>query len=471
MRLFSKSKLFTTTLLFITICNYSYSQEYRIASTLPDGDSKSFVFLQTDRKSFGVGLLNSAGVMEWQIDLPDRCFNMAKLGEDVVVFYVEQKGYLSPIKAIHAVLIGIKNKKILQDKVIYQNPGKFSVEPYVLRDPSDNFTCLLVRTTAYRPGLGGFGGNEGEKRRITKSLATISFGIDLEPQVKDIKSNATESVFMTTCAGDNKDFYIFSFSDDHVVSEKFDLNGNIAGKLTLDLSQRHKTGLNYIVHYDSIEANCIDMPISYTNDQKDRLVQLFRFDFNNKKVKETQQVPLNKEYVNSLKPDDSSSKLHHFGAISNLNPVEIIESDDKIILLKEIQSYSFDGKTTKYIREGSIISVYTKDLKLLREVAIEKWSSNFLEGFDAIAGHLKGDKLYAVTNEQNGLGYKTVLYVININDGSINTKEIEEKKSGINWVTIPADIIWYKENYLVPFAKGKPMIHLNPGTNLVSEKY
>lgn len=471
MRLSSTSKSFIATLFFFAIFNSSYSQDYKIASSLPVGDSKSFIFLQTDRKSFGFGLLNSTGAMEWQIDLPDRCFDMAKLGEDVVVFYAERGGNLSPIKAIHAVLVGVKNKKILLDKIIYKNPDKFLIEPNVLCDPRGNFTCLLVRTTAYRPGLGGFGGNEGEKRMITQALTRVAFENDLESQVKDIKSLATESVFMATCAGDNKDFYIFSYSGDQVLSERFDSNGNVVGKLSVDISRRRKTGFNYIIQYDSIQVNCIDFALSYINDQKDHLVQLFRFDFNNNKTNGSEQVPLNKEYVNSLKPADNSSKLRHFGAIANLNPVEIIESNDKIILLKEIQSASFDGSTTKHIREGSIISVYTKDLKLLREVAIEKWSANFLEGFDAIAGHLKGDKLYAVTNEQNGLGFKTILYVININDGSIKTKEIEEKESGINWLTIPGDILWYEENFLIPFTKGKPMVHLNPETSIVSEKY
>lgn len=471
MRLSSKSKLLIVSFIFFVSCLTSYSQDYKLASSLPVGDSKSFVFLQTGRKSFGIGLLNSTGAMEWQIDLPDRCFDMAKLGEDAVVFYAERGGNLSPIKTIHAVVIGIKNKKILQDKIIYKNPGKFLIEPYVLCDPQGNFTCLLIRTTAYRPGLGGFGGNEGEKRKTTQALTRVAFGNDLEPQVKDIKSLATASVFMATCAGDNKDFYIFSYSGDQVLSERFDSNGNMEGKLSVDISRRQKTGFNYIVQYDSFQANCIDFAISHTNDQKDHLVQLFRFDFRNNKTNESEQVPLNKEYVISLKPADNSSKLRHFGAIANLNPVEIIESNDKIILLKEIQSATFDGKTAKHIREGSIISVYTKDLKLLREVAVEKWSANFLEGFNAIAGHLKGDKLYAVTNEQNGLGFKTVLYVININDGSINTKEIEAKESGINWLAIPDDILWYKENYLILFTKGKPMVHLNTETSIVSEKY
>jgi hypothetical protein len=105
---------------------------------------------------------------------------------------------------------------------------KFSIEPYVLCDLLGNFTCLLVSTTGYRPGLSGFGGNEEEKRKTTQSLTTISFGNDLQPRIKDIKSIASESDLMTACAADNKDFYIFSFSENRVSGEKFDSNGNIA---------------------------------------------------------------------------------------------------------------------------------------------------------------------------------------------------------------------------------------------------
>jgi hypothetical protein len=121
---------------------------------------------------------------------------------------------------------------------------------------------------------------------------------------------------------------------------------------------------------------------------------------------------------------------------------------------------------------GSIISIYNKDLKLLGEIAIDKWAANNLVRFDAIAGHVKDDKLYIITNERDGMGYKAILYVIGINDASlINSKEIEEKKSGINWLTMPGDIMWYNTTYLVPFTKAKASIHLNLETALVSESY
>jgi hypothetical protein len=471
MRLFTKSKLVIAGLLSFACCLPAYSQNYQITSTLRMDESRSFVLIQSDRKEYGFGVISSKGMLEWQIDLPGQTLGFGKSGNDVLVFYAENTGRFSAIKTIHAALIGIQNKKILKDKVIYTNPGKFNIEPNILLGPSGDFCCVLIRTTEYNPGYGGFGGNEGDKTRATKELNIISVGADIKPQVKEIKSIAVEAEFKAACAGNNNDLYIVSFLDDQIIAERFDANGVIKGKLSINAPKRRNTTTNEIIQYDSMQESCIDFAMSYINDRKEDRVQLYTFDFNNKKARATEEINTNKEYVQTLKTEGGNQKLRYFGEIYNLNPVQLIETNDKIIFLKEIQSFKQEGNIVASIRMGSIISIYTKDLKLLREVAIDKWSLNNLMGFPAISCHLKDDKLYTITNEKNGLGFKTMLYVINITDGSINMKQIGEKESGMNWLTIPGTVMWYNSNYIVPFIKAKASIHLNLETSLVSEKY
>ena len=107
MKSFGTSKLFISILLFFACHFNSYSQDYEIESVLQADDTKSFVLLKSDRKDFGFGILNSAGVMEWQTDIHGETLGMAKFGKDAVVFYAESTGNFSPIKVIHAVLVAL----------------------------------------------------------------------------------------------------------------------------------------------------------------------------------------------------------------------------------------------------------------------------------------------------------------------------------------------------------------------------
>lgn len=56
-------------------------------------------------------------------------------------------------------------------------------------------------------------------------------------------------------------------------------------------------------------------------------------------------------------------------------------------------------------RTDAIISIYSKDLKLIKDKPSNKNSSNGIGGFNNIYCHVAGGKLYAVTNEKNRLGY------------------------------------------------------------------
>jgi hypothetical protein len=276
---------------------------------------------------------------------------------------------------------------------------------------------------------------------------------------------------MGASAGSNNDVYICSYTGEQVEIENFAANGELKSKLATEVKRKKNTLLLPELSYDSLQKNCVDLALICTNKQKDDLVQLFRFNFNNKKIAASEEVPLDKAYRSSLKVA-GGEKGRYLKMLDALQPVQIIETHDKIILIKEIHATSYQDNTSTAQRMGSIISIYNKDLKLLGEIAIDKWAANNLVRFDAIAGHVKDDKLYIITNERDGMGYKAILYVIGINDASlINSKEIEEKKSGINWLTMPGDIMWYNTTYLVPFTKAKASIHLNLETALVSESY
>jgi hypothetical protein len=470
-----KPKLIITILLFSYLS--SYSQDYLIVKTLAGDDSIAFTTLRYGRKDYGFGVVSSKGVMNWQIPVPGFPLGMGKFKNNVVVFYTFTNPDVAVvIKEIHAALIGINEKKIIEDKVVYENESKYSIDAFVLNDPGDNFTYLLVRTSGLK-GLLAMGTIGAEaKINETTQLRTISLENNLAPHSKDVKSIALESVFVSACTGVNNDLYVSSFSNDQLITEKFDSDGKLTGKLSTDVSLRTKSKFFPLIKYDSLQGNCVDVAIAYANNHKDDVIRLFRFNFNDQKAYSTEETILNKDYVKHLEQTQGEkTRLSNFKSIDELYPVQILETTDKVIVLKEIQ-YHFTpsgDNAERFGRDGNIISIYTKkDLHPERDIIIDKDFETFIMGGNSIYSYMKNDKLYTVTCELTGPGKcKTFLYTININDGSMEKKVLEKEDAGKGWVTDPTTIAWFSNNFITPFNSAKAFIHLKFETDLQSESY
>ena len=144
-------------------------------------------------------------------------------------------------------MIGIKEKKILADKLVYTNPDKNVIEPVVLNDPAGNFNYLLIRTSDQRGGLASLAVKAENKTHEFTQLSIISLESNLETHIKDLKDIALETFFAGACAGNNNEVYVSSFSKDQLITEKFDENGNLKGKLAVDASIRYKSIMNPVI--------------------------------------------------------------------------------------------------------------------------------------------------------------------------------------------------------------------------------
>ncbi|MEO6837962.1 MAG: hypothetical protein ABI185_06215 [Ginsengibacter sp.] len=302
----------------------------------------------------------------------------------------------------------------------------------------------------------------------------IHLGNNLISQTKDLKSIVLASDYLVSYAGSNNEFYVCSYANGQITTERFDGSGNKINQLATALSFHKKYDYNFVAQYDSLRENSFDLALAYLDDKKDPLIRLYRFDFNNKTTIVTEPIPNDRDYLKSLKAANPDSKLDHFADIKYLVPLQIINTPEKTFLIKEIQTSRTDekGNTSAHFRMGSIISVYSKDLKLIKDIPINKWSSNRLWSMNQIHGHAKGNKLYVVTNENDGLlGYQSLLYTISMNDFSMTSKNIPDPESGINWITTPDNILWYNTNFIIPFLNAKASFKLKLNTAWVAENY
>jgi hypothetical protein len=141
----------------------------------------------------------------------------------------------------------------------------------------------------------------------------------------------------------------------------------------------------------------------------------FRFDFNDQKAYTTEENVLDKSYTKQLKTTDGENKgLSNFKDIDELYPVQILETDNKIIVLKEIQftqSSNSDQNVLIYFREGSIISIYSKDLHPESNIIIDKDFRTYILGGTGICSQPKNGKLYTVTCEMPRAGKVQKLFI------------------------------------------------------------
>lgn len=456
----------------------SYSQDYLIVKTLTANDSIAFTTLRYGRKDYGFGVVSSKGVMNWQVRVPGYILGLGKFKNNVVVFYTfEDLKSLTALKEVHVALIDLKEKKITEDKIVYKNETKYQIDPSILDDPEGNFTYLLIRTTPLKGGIGSMANNSETKLNETTQLSAISLQTNLATQSKDFKSIALESAFVAACEGINNDVYVASFSNDQLVTEKFDGDGDPKGKLSVGAPCRTKSRFHPVIKYDNLQGNCIEVAIAYENNHKDDVLRSFRFNFNDQKAYATEEAVLNKDYVKRLEQPQGEKKtrLSNFKSIDELYPVQILETNDHVIVLKEIQ-YHFTPSgddAERFGRDGNIISIYSKkDLHTERDLIIDKTCETFIMGGTSICSYIKNGKLYTVTCELTGPGkYKTFLYTINIDDGTMAKKELEKEDAGKGWITDPTTIAWFSDNFITPFDSGKAFIHMKFDTDLQSENY
>lgn len=468
-------KLKLTIAILLFCYSASYSQGYMITSTLPLNDSVAFTSLRFTSNDYGYGIVNSKGVMIWQLPSQGYPLGMGKFHNNVIVFYSLENSEIHAIKEVYAAIVDLKNQKIMNVKDIYTPENKYQFVPITLNDPEGNFNMLLIRTTSLKRGLGSYTSWQDDKFNEIHQLSAIYLDDNLNAQTKDIQSPAIGSFFMSACGGNDNDWYLCSYNDDQLTVEKFDRDNNLKSKLATGTSIKEHSVFYPLMQYDSIQKNCVDEALAYKNKHKDDILRTYRFDFNDQKNYATDETSLDKDYKRSLEKENGDKNLSNFKFVEDMRPVQILETNDKVIVLKEIQ-FTFRGAQSdadQYRRVGSVVSIYAKkDLHPERDIVIDKFFGTYAFGGIDIASHIKNDKLYAVTCEfGKGLSYKTCQYLININDGSTENKVLEKEDAGRVWLTYPTTICWFSNNYIVPFTEWKLALHLKPVTDLQSESY
>jgi hypothetical protein len=458
-------KLFLVTFFFAFTIHISKAQEeWRIDKTLQTDSfcfaSLIYSYTQTEE---GFGVINDKGKVEWQIPVPGYIFGMGKFKGNIILFYTEEhnhtRGY-EEIKAIHAAIVSLKQKRIISDKIVFNNKKRSLATPYILNDPSGNFNTLLIRNSAF---TGTFLVREGFatdiKTAVTETLTRIDVSDELAPVEKQLESAAIGGSFAGICPGQGKDFYIISVSNNQAIAEKFTGQEKPSQKLSTNISYKDKSYVSAVAGFDSYSGDAVDVSLKYENMEKDKPVGLFRFDFSAGKALASDNI------------FDKSKLLDH-KKIDDLYPVKVLETKDNIILIKEIEFTGHERQDMEYIKEDGIVDIYSKDMHLVKEEILAKGYEARIYTLTGISGHVKDGKLYVVTMEQyERVRYKDFLYTFDIPGGLKNKKILERSDARIEVMLDTDNAIWFPESFVIPRVSFRSHSFIKYNTELQTVSY
>lgn len=444
-------------LVFVTVIFFSTAHAQHFFWTLnTDSQKKSYKLFSKSTSKFGFAETTADESVKWEIPIDGRPHGMAWYKGNIVVVYSNPRQFTAPRDRVWLMLIDVKKQAVKENIAIYKHRGMKRLDITLNFSSKDDFCNVLILK------LG--------KADETEEAHLVSLKDNFVPETAELTSKLQGTEHISARAISCDKIYFCYYKDGKLTTAQYDVSGQELAQLTTDFNFTRQTKYVSVSHLDSMKPNDFNLSISYPK-KRDRFNTLYKFDFSQNKVLKTEPLNLNKEYFRSIESAYPDIKKADFVPIDLLNPTQIICAGDKMILVKEIQASTLVGNTSSYFRAGAIVSVYTNDLKLIKEFPIGKRSKNNLYGFDAIFGKVNGDKLYLITNESSGLGFTTWLHRVSLNDYKITSEKIPDPRKGANVLTIPSNTEWYDDYLMVPFIHSKLFTNAKMNTDWVKVKY
>ncbi|HZK62488.1 MAG TPA: hypothetical protein VFC34_00005 [Puia sp.] len=435
-------------------------QDFRVVRMLQGNDSISFAAVRYNRTDYGIAVVDANARVKWQLPVPGYILGMGRQKDELFVFYTEMitMHNFSRKKTIHVITVSLKRRSQVSDNIAFTNPGNHTVVPEVLNDPDGNFNFLLVRTTGNKgSGMVQVGTAGPDKEANTDLVSIITLDDAGNASATDIPTMAQNGKYIVSCTDAGKNLYLTSFVDGKLTMEYFDRSLKLVSSLATPLDLKEKYEYKSVIRCDGNAPNAVDFSLYYENNSKRFNNALYRFDFSAKKVLTAPEVPLTKEYIRDKQAQNPGSAFSSLKVIDELKPVGILETPDKILVVKEIQ-YVYSKfnpqerqQADRFTHEGAVVEIYSKDLKLLHELALGKYVETFVEtGYD-VNFHIKDGNLFVVSCEQGGVAsYADYVYVISLNDYSVSRKALARAGAGRDMYMEAANMIWNTNNFITP---------------------
>jgi hypothetical protein len=368
-------------------------------------------------------VVNQKGQLLWSEPVRGYIKGEGKWNGNVIFFYTEK----SNGGPLHAAIVDLKEKKIIKDKIIYDIRKKSDGDIYVQNDPRYNFSSLLFRGNGSEP-----------------LINMITLSADLEINTK-VLLPADSRTFIDIHTSKQGDIFLTSMVNSKLIAEQFDKEGEVKSKLQVDLDIRNKSYFNAVSRLDTFANNTL-VAIQYVNANKEKAINLYRFDFEAEKVNAAPPVLLDKAYFGTLEEKEPDAKKR-LKPIDEMVPVDILTTQDKVVLVKEIRTLYSTSRSVAALNLAAVVSVFNKELKPLHETVLSKSYQAYASFNSHLISFIHNEKLYVLSPEsEGGIGnYSDYCYIIDL---SADKKE-KKKLPNAGGLIDAASTVWFKNSCIL----------------------
>ncbi len=436
------------------------------ASQVRIGENESAAIVSIDGKEYGVMKFDDKMNVKWQTILPGKPFLIYHFFDDVLVFVRTGRAY-NEISELF--FLNQTTGKIRKQEKFYNN------EKFGITSPETNFYPLYnAATNTYNLCIRHF---DKKEKELTLAINLISFDKDYNVVSNEVIPVLNSGYFIDCSLNNNGDFVLLSMSETgNMIAQAFEAKTWIPKeKIPLHVEIKEKSKYRAGLR-SSVNSNNVLAFVEYQNPQKESISTVFKL---NTSTGSSLKYEANtgKSAVKNISKEYRSPKNEiskpNFGDWDNVNIVEIIDSEERIIIFREtIIAYRTDYK--EYVTTGdAYINILDAKMQPITNVIIpKKIHFNGLAGLSSSL-HLHNNKLYILS----GIDKRTreaLLTIIDINAGKINSMEILEKqKIKAGFPIEPRATIWFKDRFAVSFLDlkvGSKRKYRSP-TNLQLYKY
>jgi hypothetical protein len=394
------------------------------------------------------------------IPLPENVLGIALHAGHLIAFYQPEKK--DEDRELHALALDLRTGKTLEDKVVYSVPSGYYTAFIIERDPNGVFKGFLARVTGYKTKRQEAKENREFSATTGMSLTTLS--ANLEPHTMLLSTAATQGLYIGSAINGTGDLFVVTSAGQQLVAEKFSPSGVRTGKLATPFDPDEDALLQSLVRLDTSTGNAITAAIHFFRHKvKYRFADVTRFDFSNNKAYAAPETSLDKNYFSSVKlADDQLQKVSRDDRnnLDEFKPVDIVQTGDFVIAVKEIDQVVMNqvkvagtySTNVDWYCNTALLSVYDKQMNLLRTIPLFKKLHTAVAFGPAIAIHTDKDKLYAFTVEnipQKGMMHITAsfaeyLYTIDAVAGATARVQVRKDQGVKAAITDPRYIFWLK---------------------------
>jgi hypothetical protein len=424
-------------------------------SILYIGDNEALVSGFNNKKGYGMFRINKEGVSKWEVTVPGLIIGFGKWKGQIIAFYTaewqDRNSTFNFIRQVHAILIDMETGDKLGDQVVFKNTDKAYVDVRTLTRPDGEFQQLLIRVSGFDKTPFWSANGINKMRSDTKSLNILTFGDDLSPISTAVSLEAVSGIFVGSMVNAEGATFMAVMDKGKLILKKFNKELEVTDKLETDLivELQDISSINMVL--GTVNSNSVLMSMKYAD--KEYIVAFYNFDFVSNKVFFANQV-MDKNWAKQLKQESKNEVNMQSDGLEkrkHLVTVGTAQIPDKIIFIYQ-EKYRV-GRVEDYFtrNDGILIMIYDRQLKLLRNVLIDKENINHssVDMFLSVGYHVQGNKLLVIAN--SGIDDKKVL--LTTVDLSTLHKEQFELRNRLSRLECGATL-WFDDRFLVDEVAG-----------------